>query len=681
MIYVVTYNTNTVSNDTFTVISVEVSLEMMLPWTTVQFDTETSGLDAHSDKILTMQFGDYTGETQIVIDCASGVSPLLYKDVLEKKFLIGQNLKFDFQFLFPFNIIPTRFYDVMVADQVLYLGYPSSEIKYNLHDICERYLGIYLDKSVRGKILYLGVVGEVIVYGANDVKPLNKIMKLQMKKARELGMENAIKLECEFVRVVAYLEYCGIRLDEQKWKDKMEKDKQALDKALKDLNGFIVANAEKYPAFKKFITVNNQGDLWSGFNTEPVVNINWSSSRQVVKIASTLGFNTVFGGKETVLEKYLKTQKGICDEFLSLYFKYQEYSKVCSSFGQGHLNAVHPYTGRIHTVYRGIGAASDRMSCGSQNENVAVAKLKGIPPSKVSYPNIQQLPHDEVTRGCFVPNEGNLLIDTDYSAAEARLAGDIYNDDKVKEIFLKGLDSHSVYAKAFFPDKLKDVPVEDIKRLYPDLRQSAKGPEFALNFGGTYAAIMSSIGCSKEEAQAIENNYKAEFVGTAEFAKKASYFVRNNGYVLINPITGHRRFWSNHKNWLAEEHSYTKEFWTEYNDVHKGTGDYVHQQVKAHMKEASEWDRLARNAPTQGTCAIMLKESQINLLQWVIDRGYFGKILLCALVHDECLWEAPKEIAETFARVIEKEMLDTAAKYCKSLPIPAEAAIGDHWIH
>ena len=299
----------------------------------------------------------------------------------------------------------------------------------------------------------------------------------------------------------------------------------------------------------------------------------------------------------------------------------------------------------------------------------------------MSYPNIQQLPNDEVTRGCFVPNEGNLLIDTDYSAAEARLAGDIYNDEKVKEIFLKGLDSHSVYAKAFFPDKLKDVPVEDIKRLYPDLRQSAKGPEFALNFGGTYAAIMSSIGCSKDEAQAIENNYKAEFVGTAEFAKKASYFVRNNGYVLINPITGHRRFWSNHKNWLAEEHSYTKEFWTEYNDVHKGTGDYVHQQVKAHMKEASEWDRLARNAPTQGTCAIMLKESQINLLQWVIDRGYFGKILLCALVHDECLWEAPKDIAETFAKVIEKEMLDTAAKYCKSLPIPAEAAIGEHWIH
>lgn len=681
MIYVVTYNKSIVSSDTFTVISVEASLEMMLPWVTVQFDTETSGLDAHSDKILTMQFGDYKGENQIVVDCDSGVDPLLYKEQLEQKFLIGQNLKFDFQFLFQLKIIPTKFYDVMVAEQVLYLGYTSSEIKYNLHDICDRYLGINLDKSVRGKILYLGVVGEVIVYGANDVKLLNMLMKLQMKKAKELNMVNAIKLECEFVRVVAYLEWSGIKLDETKWKAKMENDKNNLDKSLKDLNDFIVSSSDKYPTFKKLITVNNQGDLWSGFDTEPKVTVNWSSSKQVVKIASTLGFTTSFGGKDTVLEKYLKTQKGINDKFLDLYFKYQEYSKVCSSFGQGHLNAIHPYTGRIHTIYRGIGAASDRMSCGSQKENTSVAKLKGLPPSKVSYPNIQQLPHDEITRGCFVAEKGNLLIDTDYSAAEARLAGDIYNDEKVKEIFLKGLDSHSVYAKTFFAEELKDIPVEDVKKTRPDLRQLAKGPEFALNFGGTYAAIMSSIGCSEEQAKKIELNYKTEFIGTAEYAKKASVFVRNNGYILINPITGHRRFWSTHKEWLEEERSFTKEFWDEYRDCHKGTGDYVCQQVRKHMKEGSEWDRLARNAPTQGTCAIMLKESQINLLQWVIDNGYFGKILLCALVHDECLWEAPENIAQQFAALIEQEMFNTAAKYCKSLPIPAEAAIGDHWIH
>ena len=90
---------------------------------------------------------------------------------------------------------------------------------------------------------------------------------------------------------------------------------------------------------------------------------------------------------------------------------------------------------------------------------------------------------------------------------------------------------------------------------------------------------------------------------------------------------------------------------------------------------------MARNAPTQGTCAAMLKKSQITLFDWVVDNGYFGIILLCALIHDECYWETPEEMASWFAQKIEKVMLDTAAIYCKSLPIPAEAEVGDCWIH
>lgn len=77
----------------------------------------------------------------------------------------------------------------------------------------------------------------------------------------------------------------------------------------------------------------------------------------------------------------------------------------------------------------------------------------------------------------------------------------------------------------------------------------------------------------------------------------------------------------------------------------------------------------------------MLKTSQINLFHWVVKNDYFGKFLLCALVHDECLWECPEEYAKDFAKLIEDTMLQAAAKYCKSLPIPAEAEISDHWKH
>ena len=139
--------------------------------------------------------------------------------------------------------------------------------------------------------------------------------------------------------------------------------------------------------------------------------------------------------------------------------------------------------------------------------------------------------------------------------------------------------------------------------------------------------------------------------------------------------------WWDWKKWKEKQDSYTKEFWDDYRLYHKETNDAIHKEVKEHFKIASKWDRMARNAPTQGTCATMLKLSQINLYKYIIKHNKWGVYKLCALVHDECLWETPKEDAEMFAKIIENFMFNAAATYCKSLPIPAEAEIGDCWIH
>ena len=80
------------------------------------------------------------------------------------------------------------------------------------------------------------------------------------------------------------------------------------------------------------------------------------------------------------------------------------------------------------------------------------------------------------------------------------------------------------------------------------------------------------------------------------------------------------------------------------------------------------------------TGAIILKESQIKIFNWVVDNGYFGKCLLCNLTHDECNWEYPKELS-TFPNIIKSYMENIAAKYCKSVPIPAETSVGECWIH
>lgn len=616
-----------------------------------------------------------------MVDCVT-TDIRLYKDVLESKLVIGQNLKFDLQFLYNYGIVPLNVYDTMIVEQLLYLGYPSGQISFSLKEIAWRRLGINIDKTVRGEIIWRGLDKQVILYAAGDVTYLEDIMWSQVKDCRERQCMVGAKLECDFVPAIAYLEWCGIHLDEKKWKEKMVKDKDNLNSAINELNKFVVDT----PSLSKFTYINRQGDLFSGFNLEPQVTINWSSSRQVIEVAKILGFNTQVKDKNTgedkdsVLEKHLASQKGVNDEFLKLYFNYQEYAKVCSSFGQGHLNAVNPKTNRIHTVYRQLGAASSRMSCGSQQPNTSLAKLNKVSPKDCTYPNMQQLPHDEETRACFTAMKGNLWVSCDYSSQEGRVQGDIYQDEAILKMYREGIDGHSMYAKIFFKEELKDIDVHDVKKLRPDLRTKAKGPEFALAYGGGYTTIMQQLKCSEEEAKQIVANYEEGFKGTTEFAKKGSAFVRKNGYILMCPLTGHRMYWWDHNKWLERQKSFTQEFWEEYRNIHKGTGDTIAQEVSTHFRAASKYDRLARNAPPQGTSAVMTKEATTNIFHWIIKNGYFGKILCCALVHDETNWEYPEEVKE-FPNIVKSMMESSAAKYCRSLEIPAESSVGSHWIH
>jgi len=485
------------------------------------------------------------------------------------------------------------------------------------------------------------------------------------------------------------MEWCGIKLDENKWKAKMLEDRQALDKARKDLDGWLVGAAENdYPELRQFTFIDRQGDLFTGFDLTPRVSVNWASPPQVIRIAKLLGFDTSTQDKktgqdrDTVLEKQLRGQKGVCDAFLDVYFKFKECDKLVSSFGQGHLDAVNPLTGRIHTNYHQLGASSGRMSCGSGTDP-SLERLKKLPAGSCKMLNMQQLPADGRTRSCFVSEKGNLWVSCDFSAEEARLAGDIYNDQAIIDMFLKGLDSHSVYAKIFFKDELDGIDVKDVKRLRPDLRQRAKGPEFALNFGGGVNAIMQAINCTREEAETIIANYEEGFKGTADFARRGSMAVRQNGYVLINPLTGHKMYWWDWDYWRQEEQAFREPgFWDRYREAKAdGSDPDLVQRVRTHFKAASKYDRMARNSPCQGTAAIILKDSMTTVFNWVVDNDYFGKILLVNCTHDEANWEFPEELRGSFPDFLRVTMEQAAAKYCKRLPIPASEEVHTFWKH
>ena len=680
MIYLVSGQQQLFESNNYKTISLEESLEIIKDWKMCQLDTETSGRDAHVNDLLCVQIGDVEGTIQIVID-TSTIDIKKYKDFLESAYCIGHNLKFDLQFLYNYNIIPRKVYDTMIVEQLLYLGYPSGLISFSLKGVAERRLGIDIDKSTRGEIIWRGLDEKVIQYAAGDVEKLGEIMKLQIKDCKEKQCLVGAKLECDFVPAIAYLEWCGIKLDEKKWREKMLVDNNNLQQAEKALNYFVVRTKE----LECFTYIETQGSLFDGFDLTPRVNINWSSSQQVIKVAKILGFDTTVQDKKTgenkdsVLEKHLKSQKGINDEFLDLYFKYQEYAKVCSTYGQSQLNMINPNTGRCHTVYKQLGAASGRMSCGSQQSNTDLAKLKKISPKDCTYCNFQQLPADHTTRSCFIAEKGNLFCSCDFSALESRLGADIYQEHSMIEEFLyKSGDIHSLVAKACFPE-LKDKTTEEIKKDFPHLRKKAKPIGFSQQFGGSARAIASSLGCPLEEAETIAKAYLDGFPGIAKFKAEGSKAVRQNGYVLMCKYTGHKMYWWDHNKWLERQKSFTSDFWEEYRLYHKNTGDAIAMEVREHFQAASKWDRMALNAPTQNTGIVILKDSITSFFNYIVDNELFGKVKIVALVHDEANIEYPKDL--NMDVILKKCMEESAAKYCKSLPIPAEAAVGKYWIH
>lgn len=490
MIYLCT-NQELLFADEFEHITPDKALEIMSGWNRIQVDTETNGRDCHINDLLCVQFGNKKADIQIVVD-TSTVDIRIFKTLMETKLLIFQNGKFDIQFFYNYGIIPRKIYDTMIVEQLLYLGYKHL-VSYTLHSIALRRCNIDIDKTVRGEIIWRGLDSEVIKYAARDVMYLEDILESQVIDLNKQGLIKAALLENAFVPVIAYLEWCGIRLDVDKWQQKMKNDKENLQKSIDALNDFIIKSGK----FEDMIYVDMQGYLFSGYDFTPKVNINWASSEQVIKVAKRLGFDVSVKDKKTgedkesVMEKHLKKQKGINDTFLKLYFGkgepgdsdyfpgYTGSAKLVSSFGQGHLNAINPITGRIHTQYRQLGCDTGRMSCGSKDENTDLAKYKKLPPSKVTYPNFQQLPHDEFTRSCFVANPGNLWVSCDYAAIESRLGADIYNEKAMIEEYLHGSgDMHSLTAKMVF-EELKDVPVNEIKKRFPHLRSAAKPIEFS----------------------------------------------------------------------------------------------------------------------------------------------------------------------------------------------------------
>lgn len=557
-------------------ISVEESFNILEPLQIVGLDTETTGTEIWQGRLLTLQLGNK--ENQVVIDCLT-VDVKKYKDYLESdRLFIIHNAKFDLRWLYKEHIVVRNVYDTYLAEKILFLGFPPGIVSLSLQACCDRYLGIYLDKTVRGQI-HAGMTEEVIVYAANDVVHLEDIMNLQLNTINARGQKVALDIENEFVRVLAYIEFCGIKLDPVKWKAKMDKDAERLRVAEQKLNEWVVdyvmkkgdtsniaRNYDTNRRGKKAKLADNvyvvipSPSLFSEYDTGPQCIINWNSSKQVIRLFEELGFDLLVKDKKTgkmkksVESKFIELQANK-STIVPLYLEYSAAFKVVTSFGQNFLDAINPVTHRIHPTFNQM-MDTGRLSCGSggkgkggktKDDDVAEeedgSKDTSIQSNDKSV-NVQQLPATEETRAAFVPEKGYMLIDCDYGDQEGHVFTELSNDREWIAFYNdpNQRDGHSFVAKMCFPKDLDGVEEKDVKKVRKDLRSLAKKARFCFNYNGQAPTMATNCNIPIDFATEIYNNYFKRFNGIASYFKVQKRDMWDRGYILISKITGLRAY-------------------------------------------------------------------------------------------------------------------------------------------
>jgi DNA polymerase-1 len=278
---------------------------------------------------------------------------------------------------------------------------------------------------------------------------------------------------------------------------------------------------------------------------------------------------------------------------------------------------VNPETGRVHTCFNQAVAATGRLSS--------------------SDPNLQNIPiRTELgreIRRAFVAERGHVLISADYSQIELRVLAHLSGDDALLDAFTHNIDIHDRTALKVFGT------VSGLSE--HELRRRAKIINYALLYGKQAFTLAKDIGVPREEAQSFIDAYFAGFPSVRAFIDGIIESGRQTG--VVKTMFGRRRLVP---------------------DLNNRNG-----QVRA----AAE--RAAVNMPIQGTAADILKKAMIDVHR-VLPTVAGGRARMILTVHDELLFEAPKESAEETAAAV-RELMESAVTL--KVPVTVDVGIGENW--
>ncbi len=323
-----------------------------------------------------------------------------------------------------------------------------------------------------------------------------------------------------------------------------------------------------------------------------------------------------FSTKESELEK-LREEHPVAGFIL----EYRELSKLLGTYIDTIPTQVDK-ANRLHSDFLQAGSATGRMA--SQN------------------PNLQNIPNrtdlGREIRKSFIADKGWKLVSFDYSQIELRIAAFLSGDKKLIEIFRTGQDVHTAVAKEVF-----EVEADKITK---EMRTRAKTINFGVMYGMGVTALQKNIGASREEAQKFLDEYFEKFSGLAEYLEKVKRETAQRGYT--ETFFGRRRYFPDIRSKLP------------------------------FMRAAAE--RMAINAPIQGTEADVVKLAMIEVDKYLKEKKLDRDARLLLQVHDELVYEMKENVVEEVAPEIQKIMENIIPpEKTSGVVITTNAAAGDTW--
>ena len=646
--------------------------DMVLP-DVIAFDSETTSLKPIDGHMFSVQIG--TGKDNYIIDLQQLGGEITFDEVapfLEGKTLVGHNLTFDLGWLYKYNFVPKKVYDTFIASKILYNG-NGLITRHGFGFVMERELGISYDKSEQKNIAKTQLSNpKAIRYAFNDVDKVLELVKVLGERLRDRGCVPTFKLHCRYIRALAYMEQCGIPISEDKWKDKIEQDKIALEKAKDDVVKFVYDELPKYR--------DRQIDM---FDSSPRIIPLLSSSLQMIPIFEEFGIDVQSDenpDKKTLHKDVLRRSS---HPFVELWLTYKQAEHDVSTYGENILNKIKD--GRIYTDFNPV-LDTARIS----------TRRGGV--------NILNFPANKRTRDCFVATKGYKMVVADYEGQENVVGADLHQDAMMISSIKNGDDLHSAFARLIFPE-LQELTDDEIKNNHKDKRQFSKAPRFCFSYGGTGFTAAKSLNIEVKEGERLEQLYKELHPGVYTWGRKKLQESIENGWVESADGFKLDLPWFDQfldlKKWMdatgeadkklykagkveANKKKEAEEKGETYTVVNKEAFK-VYTKMRPKLSKYFSWQgkyfRLALNNPVQATSAHMTKRAACLLFDYIVDNGHFGLAKICNIPHDEFVLEVREDLAEEYKKVLEKCMIDGGNYYLSSglVEIGAEANIGESW--